>query len=337
MRRNDGTTVSINRSRVRTSLAATSGLIALAMAAGLSIASPAHAQDTQIVQPGSMAVTGFSGTVIPGIEDGLPPGVDPVDETFIDLDRATLRVFDVSALGGPAAGQLVFTPPPFEVQAGLIGQVFGVKYDDDIRDGVPSGVPNIYAAATSLHGIRIVTPDEDDDGRPERQRRGIEGATFMEGQFAEENGGSPGAIWKIDGISGAVTLFATIDSNSGPGIGNLAFDKSNRQFFATDLDTGLIHRIGIDGALIDTFDHGVVGRPTRGLPALADDGAVMDIQGAASTARIPTPGATRRPSAASGASPCMAARSTTPSATRPRSGRSASTATAALPAIRAGN
>jgi hypothetical protein len=285
MRRSDGTSVSIERSphrdSVRTNLAVTSGLITLAMAAGLGLASPAHAQETRIVQPGSMAVTGFSGTVIPGIEDGLPPGVDPVDETFIDVERATLRVFDVSALGGPAAGQLVSTPPPFEVQAGMIGQVFGVKYDDGIRDGVPSGVPSIYAAATSLHGIRIVTPDEDDDGRPERQRRGAAGAAFMEGQFAQENGGSPGAIWKIDGISGAVTLFATIDSNSGPGIGNLAFDKSNRQFFATDLDTGLIHRIGIDGALVDTFDHGVAGRPAHGLAELADDGAIMDIQGAA--------------------------------------------------------
>ena len=71
-----------------------------------------------------MAVTGFSGTIIPGIEEGLPPGVDAVDETFIDTTRATLRVFDVSALGGSAAGQLVYTPQPFEVLASQIGQVF---------------------------------------------------------------------------------------------------------------------------------------------------------------------------------------------------------------------
>ena len=43
MRRNDGTTVSIHLDRVRTSLAATSGLIALAMAAGLFMAIPARA------------------------------------------------------------------------------------------------------------------------------------------------------------------------------------------------------------------------------------------------------------------------------------------------------
>ncbi len=260
-------------------LAAGAALVALALAAGLS--GPASAQQTQIINPGSMAVTGFSGTIIPGFDEGLPPGVDPVDETFIDTERATLRIFDVSALGGPPSGQLVNTPLPFEVLAGQIGQVFALTYDDGVRDGTPSGVPNLYAGATSLHGIRIVTPDADDDGRPERERRGKAGATFMDGQFAEDNGGSPGAIWKVDGLTGEVSLFTTIEDNSGPGIGDVAFDKASRQFFASDLDSGLIHRISADGVLIDTFDHGVAGRPARGLDAVADDGAVTDIQGAA--------------------------------------------------------
>lgn len=272
--------ISTGRSkRLGALLRATAGVLGLT--AGFWIVSPAHAQDTRIIKPGSMAVSGFPGTWIPGIEEGLPPGVDPVDETFIDPERASLRIFDVSNLGGPAAGQLAYTPQPFEVMAGQIGQVFGLTYDDGIRDGVPSGVPNLYAAETSLHGIRIVTPDEDGDGRPERQRRGKAGATFMEGQFAEENGGSPGAIWKIDGLTGAVTLFSTIETNSGPGLGDIAFDKAHRQFFVSDLDTGLINRIDENGAVLDTFDHGVAGRPAHGLAPVADDGAVMDIQGAA--------------------------------------------------------
>ncbi|MER9653443.1 hypothetical protein NKJ26_07995 [Mesorhizobium sp. M0152] len=257
------------------------GLLALALATSLWLGSAAQAQETQIIYPGSMAVTGFSGTVIPDFDQGLPPGVDPVDETFVDTTRATLRVFDVSHLGGPASGQLVFTPPPFEVTAEQIGQVFGVTYDDGVRDGVPSGIPNLYAGATSLHGIRIVTPDADDDGRPERQRRGVAGATFMEGQFGTENGGGPGTIWKIDGITGQVYKFADLDTNSGPGLGNLGFDPIHRQFFASDLDTGLIQRIDANGTLIDSFDHGVAGRPAHGLAPVADDGAVMDIQGAA--------------------------------------------------------
>ncbi|TPJ30935.1 hypothetical protein [Mesorhizobium sp. B2-7-2] len=267
--------------RSRRAIATTGGILAVALSAGLWLGGVAKAQETQIIYPGSMAVTGFPGTVIPNFDQGLPPGADPVDETFIDTSRASLRIFDVAHLGGQASGQLVNTPPPFEVSAGQIGEVFGLTYDDGVRDGVPSGIPNLYAAATSLHGVEIVTPDADDDGRPERQRRGAAGAAFMDGQFGTENGGGPGTIWKIDGITGAVSKFADIDTNSGPGIGNLAFDPIHRQFFASDLDTGLIHRIDGNGHLIDTFDHGVAGRPAHGLAPVADDGAVMDIQGAA--------------------------------------------------------
>ncbi len=254
---------------------------ALMLVAGLWWATPVRAQEIQIIHPGSMAVSGFPGTYIPKLEDGLPPGVDPVDEAFIDPNRASLRIFDASALGGPLSGQLADTPPPFEVLAGQIGQIFGLTYDDGVRHGQPSGVPNLYAAATSLHGIQIVTPDADGDGRPERRRPGAPGARFMQGQFAEENGGSPGAIWKIDGLTGALSLFTTIRTNSGPGIGDIAFDKAHRQFFASDLDSGLIHRIGADGKLIDIFDHGLNGRPAHGLAPVADDGALMDIHSAA--------------------------------------------------------
>ena len=77
----------------RRTLAAGSGLLALSLAASLWFANPGQAQEGQIIFPGSMAVTGFSGTVIPGIEEGLPPGVDPVDETFIDTDARNLARF----------------------------------------------------------------------------------------------------------------------------------------------------------------------------------------------------------------------------------------------------
>ncbi|RWK41747.1 hypothetical protein [Mesorhizobium sp.] len=259
---------------------AASGFPAFALATILWLGG-VQAQETHIIYPGSMAVTGFSGTVIRDFEEVLPPGVDRVDETFIDTTRATLRVFDVSRLGGPATGQLVFTRPPFEVTAGQIGQVFAITYDDGVRDGAPSGIANLFAGATSLHGVRIVTSDEEADGRPKRQSRGAAGATFMNGQFGTENGGGPGTIWKIDGITGQVSKFADLDTNSGPGIGDVTFDTIRRQFFASDLDTGLIHRIDANGALIDKFDHGVAGRPAHGLAPLADDGLGMDIEGAA--------------------------------------------------------
>ena len=134
-----------------------------------------------------------------------------------------------------------------------------------MRDGTPIGVPNLYAAATSLHGMRIVTPDADDDGRPERSAAARRARPSWKASSARRMAAAPGTIWKIDGLTGAVTLFADIDTNSGPGLGDVSFDKGSRQFFASDLDTGLIHRIDAAGALIDTFDHGVAGRPARGL------------------------------------------------------------------------
>src|SRR5690606_988957 len=80
-------------------------LLALAVAAGLGTF-PSAAQDGILFQPGHMAMTGFPGTMIPGIELGLPPGVDPVDETFIDVEQPSLRVFDASYFGEPPSGQL---------------------------------------------------------------------------------------------------------------------------------------------------------------------------------------------------------------------------------------
>ncbi len=99
MSRDHGSFVPSRAGRLRRASQTASALLALALTAGLWLGSPAQAQETQIIYPGSMAVTGFSGTIIPGFEEGLPPGVDPVDETFIDTTRATLRVFDVSGAG----------------------------------------------------------------------------------------------------------------------------------------------------------------------------------------------------------------------------------------------
>ncbi len=165
--------------------------MALAVTAGLSSSAPASAQENAIIQPGFMAMTGFPGTLIPGFEEGLLPGVDPVDETFIDIERASLRIFDMTWLGAPPSGQVVFTPPPFEVPASEIGQVFGLAYDDGKREETTAIVPNLYAAATSLHGLQIVTEDEDEDGRPERQRRGEAAHASWMGNSARRMAAAP--------------------------------------------------------------------------------------------------------------------------------------------------
>ena len=94
---------------------------------------------------------------------------------------------------------------------------------------------------------------------------------------------SPGAIWRIDGETGKPSFLADTgrggQANSGPGIGGLAFDPASHTLYASDLDTGVIHRFALDSNAVDVgqFDHGITGRPTRGLAPVADDGKRADI------------------------------------------------------------
>ncbi len=153
--------------------------------------------------------------------------------------------------------------------------MFAIALEDS--NGGAKVAPNIYLGATSMFGLHIVKPDSNGDGNPDRTKRGAAGATWMPGMFAEDKGGSPGAIWRVDGTTGEVKLFATIPGNSGAGIGDIVYDKASKQLFVSDLDTGLIHRLDANGQLIDTFDHGVSGRPAKGLAAVNDDGSKADI------------------------------------------------------------
>jgi hypothetical protein len=152
--------------------------------------------------------------------------------------------------------------------------VFAIALDADGRRG---RVPNIYLGATSAFGLQIVVANAG-DGHLERVRRGDPRAEFMPGQFGTAIGGGPGSIYKVDGVTGGVSLFANIPDNRGPGIGDIVYDPATRQFFASALDSGLIHRISSSGALLDSFDHGVTGRPAAGLAVMADDGVRMDIK-----------------------------------------------------------
>ncbi len=220
---------------------------------------------------GDAVVTGFSGTSQP---DPLPAG-DPLDETFIDLDGASAQIFRLEP-GAPPSAQLISAPPVFQVKARDVGQVFAIGLDGNLAP--TRDPPAIYLGATSAFGLQIVIPDADGDGRPERVKTGQPSAEWMAGQFGWENGAGPGSVWKVDGKTGAVSLFATIPGNSGPGLGDIVFDAATRQFFVSDLDTGLIHRLDSSGILIDTFDHGQTGRPAAGLATVSDDGAKADIE-----------------------------------------------------------
>ncbi|HVZ14463.1 MAG TPA: hypothetical protein VG894_08395 [Bauldia sp.] len=212
---------------------------------------PAHAQDA-IVQPGFAVVTGYSGYVAP---DTPPPdGADPTDYLMIDPAGVSATVMDLTKLG--PQGSLSAVPKTFTLHASDVGQVFGVALDD-------ADAPNIYLAATSAYGLSIVTADS--SGRPVRTQTGVGGAEFAPDQFGP--GGGPGSIWKVDGTSGAVSLFATIDSGTGSvaALGGLAFDPATQQLFVADRGSGIVYRLGIDGSVRGTYDHGVEGRPDGGL------------------------------------------------------------------------
>ncbi len=217
-----------------------------------------------LVKKGDLAVTGFSGTVLP--EGGLKPGVDPIDATFIDPEGTALRVIDLSNLGKPKNGKGADVSTVLQKKANEIGQVFGVTLDKP-DEGM---APNIYVGATSLYGLQIST---DRDGKPMRLVNGEPGAQWMSGQFG--NGGGPGSIWKIDGRTGEASLFTNISSgpneNAGPGLGALAYDMVSQSLYVPNLETGYIHQVNKDGESVAIYDHGTQGRIKAELEAVAYD------------------------------------------------------------------
>lgn len=240
------------------------------------------AQDETIFAPGQLLVTGFPGIVSP---DGPPDG-DPLDRTFIDPAGASLLIQSPQPDGQPS-GELIPADAIFSASAADVGLAFAVTLDNahELTDAL---APNIYLAATSTFGLNIVVPDG--DGNPIRSKVGAPGATFMAGQWgtAGDVTGYPGSIWKVDGETGEISLFTTIAANTGAAIGDLVYDPSSTQFFASDLDTGLIYRLAADGIILDTFDHGVTARPEHELDPVADDGSAMSITDPAFNTEDPT-------------------------------------------------
>ncbi|RUU14260.1 hypothetical protein EOD23_01680 [Mesorhizobium sp. USDA-HM6] len=248
---------------------------------------PAHAENIttgapaaeNLLKPGDIAASGFAGVKLQG--EGLRPGVDPLTKTVIDPAGITLRIYDGSRAAAPLAGQQLALPPRKEFKAEEIGHVFGLVFDQLPAD--ERGTPGLYAAATSAFGLYVVGPDGDGDGQPDRLMRGAPGARFMDGLFGKAPGGGAGAIWKIDSVTGAASLYAELTSggltNSGAGIGGLAFDPVSRSLYASDLDTGVIHQLkgASVGEDVGQFDHGMQGEPQAGREGVADDGRRLDI------------------------------------------------------------
>ncbi|MBN9669766.1 peptidoglycan-binding protein [Roseibium aggregatum] len=245
-------------------------LIAAVLVSGVGVLAgwPARAQEA--LQPGEAVVTGFSGTVE---RDG---------GTVIDPDGAVARTLDLRQPGGQPQGEHWFN----EIQRTLAtarqtGQVFGVALDD-------ATPPNIYLTASSAFGLH----------------RNADNSGWMDGMWGESGG--PGTVWKLNGANGyQPEIFATVTldgrQNSGAALGNIAFDRWNRQLYVSDLETGMIHGFAVeDGAERGVFDHGVDGRTSfletsdgqfHSLPAVPFDPArtaQVDDCGSGDFARTPS-------------------------------------------------
>src|SRR5262245_55509307 len=200
---------------------------AAVMAGVLLSVGPALAQP---LQPGEAYVTRFSGF--------LYGATGPI----IDLNGTVGSIIDVRTPGQPPQGtHWIYEPQRSPVTAGQVGQVFGVVLDD-------ADPPNVCLASTSAFDLHR-TPNN---------------AQWMPGMWGQ--GGGPGTISRLDAATGyqprpfaQVTLNGR--PNSAPALGNIAYDRFNRQLFVTDLETGMIHRIrASDGADLGYYDHGVQGR-----------------------------------------------------------------------------
>eukprot|EP01037_Dinobryon_pediforme_P021237 gene21237-22056_t len=232
-----------------------------------------------LIAPGNAVVTGFSGTRLADRKaDGSSVDADGIT---LEMEGATLRILDISRAGGPGSDQRQIREIA-AFNARTIGQVFGLTLDDAINPANRSAAPNIYTTASSAYGLNIVLPPSTPTGWPRRTLGGDPTANWMAGQWGQGQNpdgtaapGGPGSVWRIDGVTGAVSLFANITTNGRPnggaGLGNIAYDSVSHQLFVSDLETGLIHRLDQSGNDLGVFDHGVAARTAAGLDPIPDD------------------------------------------------------------------
>ncbi len=229
---------------------------------------PAPRKPAPLLPYPSAIVTAFSGHAYG--RPLLPAGAKVAamtnpDYQVIDLDGISVSVSNIADFGHAPMGREIARLASDALFARQIGQVFGAVLDD-------ADQPNLYLAATSAYGVQIVGPDTNADGLPDRLKQGAASARFMAGQWGDALGAGPRTIWRVDGATGAVEVFANLGeggaSATAPSLGNLAFDATHQALFACDLETGLITRFALDGRVLDSFDHGITARPQAGLDAV---------------------------------------------------------------------
>lgn len=68
------------------------------------------------------------------------------------------------------------------------------------------------------------------------------------------NTSTPGTIYRVDGITGAVSVLVDLP-NLGPGLGNINYDCHSETIYASNHEDGRIYQIELDGTIRSTYRH----------------------------------------------------------------------------------
>ncbi len=201
---------------------------------------------TPLAQDGIAAITCAARITTPA----TPPWVF----SLVDLRNPAAADYGPCGMTAPLWNPAMYHHPSWTVSN--LGCIFGICQD---KDG------DYYVAA---HGLYSKT------WMPYYLQYGTlgGGATSL---------AAAGTVYKIDKMTGVPSVFSVIPGQqatnlggtpnwiTGPGLGNIAYDQVNDQFFVTSLEDGKIYRVGsAGGAPIDSFDplvadNGAVGMPAR--------------------------------------------------------------------------
>ena len=246
-------------------------------AAGREVVGKSDRPKVPLFAYGTVVTTGFTGVraKVPYVyADGRTVPAPLVAMDFIDPNGAAANLLGVDGIGYDFNGSEFTRAAYDQILARDVGQVFGIAIDEN-------PYRNLYLTATSAFGLNIVGKDENNDRVADRLLVGQKGAQWMPAQWGNSPQAGPGSIWKVDGATGQITLFANIAldaPNAGAGLGNIAFDRTHDQLFVSDLETGMIHRLDLDGRDLEQFDHGVTARSNAALsPVMFDPSDRMDI------------------------------------------------------------
>lgn len=151
----------------------------------------------------------------------------------LDVNAPVLGIVDLTSLAGNTPGSNWGPPGAAKTMgpdwnANRMGQIFGLAIDNN---------QFIYTSASSIYGL-----------------------------FPAGTAG-PGGVYRIDPVSLVVTDFITTTNvpgvyvgtntiyNTGSGLGNIAYDAQNNQFFLTNFEDGLLYRVSNTGIIQETYDY----------------------------------------------------------------------------------